>query len=323
MAMPTIYQLDLIKKYTIIALLLLLTIFLSGNIISYFFFKKVYVDKSAYELIDGFPVFTSEEDYIKFIETYPYDPGVKLTIYTLSQHDTIWKIRSRFNISIETIIAANPHLKGFDLKPGTRIIIPSEEGTLLPFDDYSDVKKMSRMFDNKYPVTGKYKPGLLRLISPDDIKLVFFKNAIPLIVNRDIEKLYKYKLAFLSPLNTGFFTSMFGDRINPFSHELGMEFHNGIDIATKTGNPIRAVREGMVFFTGWRDGYGNTVIIQHHDGYTSMYAHCFKIFVKKGDWVDKGDIISSVGSTGRSTGPHLHYTIMRHGKAINPLKFIW
>lgn len=323
MAMPTIYQLEQIKKYTAIVTLLLLTIFLSGNIINYFFFKKVTVDESSYELIKGFPLFTSEDDYINLIENYPYDPGVQLEIYTASQYDTIWKIRSRFNISIETIIAANPHLKDFDIKPGTRIVIPSEDGTLLAIDDYFDVNRMRRIFDNKYSVSGYYKPGIFRIISPDDVKIVFFKNAIPEVVNRDIEKLFQYKLAFLSPLNTGFFTSMFGDRINPFSHELGMEFHNGIDIATRTGTPIRAAREGMVFFTGWRDGYGNTVIIQHHDGYTSMYAHCFKIFVKRGDWVEKGDIISSVGSTGRSTGPHLHYTIIRHGKAINPLKFIW
>jgi LysM repeat protein len=260
MAMPTIYQLDLIKKYSAFFLLIIVSILITGNLISYFFLKKIHVDKSAYELIEGFPFFTSEEEYITFIETYPFDPGVKFTIYTASRHDTIWKIRSRFNTSIETIISANPHLKKFDLKPGTRIVIPSEEGTLLPFDDYFDVKKMTRMFNNEYPPAGDYKPGIFSLISPDDIKLVFFKNAIPLIVNQDIEKLYKYKLAFLSPLNTGFFTSMFGDRINPFSHELGMEFHNGLDIATRTGTPIRAAREGMVFFTGWRDGYGNTVI---------------------------------------------------------------
>lgn len=323
MAMPTLYQLNQTKKYFIATLALFIFIVLSGNLISYFFFKNVYVDKSSYEFIEGFPFFTSEDDYIQFIEKYPYNPGVEFKIYKVLQQDTIWKIRSKFGISIETLLAANPYLKNFDLKSGSRLVIPSEEGTLLAIDDYFDVNRMSNIFNDKHPVSGDYKPGLFRIISPDDLRLVFFKNAIPLVVNRDIENLYRYKLAFLSPLNTGFFTSMFGDRINPFSHEAGMEFHNGIDIATRTGTPIRAVREGMVFQAGWRDGYGNTIIIQHHDGYTSMYAHCLKIFVKRGDWVDKGDIISSVGSTGRSTGPHLHYTIIRHGQTINPLKFIW
>ncbi|MFA5517856.1 MAG: peptidoglycan DD-metalloendopeptidase family protein [Spirochaetota bacterium] len=321
--MPTLYQLNIIKRFSIAAIALLFLIVLSGNFISYFFFKNVSVDKSSYEIIDGFPFFTSEDDYIQFIEKYPYNPGVEFKIYTVLQHDTIWKIRSKFNISIETLISANPHLKDFNIKPGNRLVISAEEGTLFAFDDYFDVKRMKKIFNHKYPVSGKYKPGLFKLISPDDLRLVFFKDAIPLVVNPDIENLYKYKLAFTSPLNTGFFTSMFGDRINPFSHEAGMQFHNGIDIATRTGTPIRAAREGMVFHAEWREGYGNTVFIQHHDGYTSMYAHCFKIFVKRGDWVKKGDIIASVGSTGRSTGPHLHYTIMRHGQAINPLKFVW
>lgn len=323
MSMPTLYQLKQIRKYFIITVALLFLIVLSGNFISYFFFKNVFVDKSSYEIIDGFPFFSSEEDYIQFIEKYPYNPGVDFKIYTAMQNDTIWKIRSKFGISIETLISANPHLKNFNIKPGNRFVIPAEEGTLFTFDDYSDVKRMKKLFNHKHPVSGKYKPGLFRIISPDDMRLAFFKNAIPLVVNRDIEDLYRYKLAFLSPLNTGFFTSMFGDRINPFSHEAGMQFHNGIDIATRTGTPIRSAREGMVFHAGWREGYGYTVLIQHHDGYTSMYAHCLKVFVKRGDWVNKGDVISSVGSTGRSTGPHLHYTILRHGQAINPLKFIW
>lgn len=323
MAMPTLYQLNRIKTYTAIFFSAILTIIIAGNLISFFFFKKVSVDKNAYTLIQGFPFFTSQDDYIKFIETYPYDPGVEFTIYTALQHDTIWKIRSRFNVSIETIISANPHLTDMNINAGEKIVIPSIEGALVAIDDYFDVKRMKDLMNYDEEIAGDYKPRLFRLISPDDLRLVFFKDAIPQIVNNEIEKLYKYKLAFLSPLNTGFFTSMFGDRINPFSHGGETSFHNGIDIATRSGTPIRAAKEGMVFFSGWRDGYGNTVIVQHHDGYTSMYAHCLKIYVQKGDWVEKGDIISTVGSTGRSTGPHLHYTIMRHGTAINPLRFIW
>lgn len=323
MAMPTLYQLNQIKNYTAIFFASILIIIITGNLISFIFFKKITVDKNSYELIRGFPLFVSENDYINFLESYPYDPGVEFTIYTASQHDTIWKIRSRFNVSIETIISANPHLKEMNISAGDRIVIPSQDGALVAIDDYFDVRRMKKILNYDDDVAGDYKPRLFRLISPDDMRLVFFQDAIPEIVNSDIKSIYRYKLAFLSPLNVGFFTSMFGDRISPFSHGGETSFHNGIDIATRTGSPIRSVREGIVFFAGWRDGYGNTVIIQHHDGYTSMYAHCLKIFVKKGDWVEKGDIISTVGSTGRSTGPHLHYTIMRHGIAINPIRFIW
>lgn len=323
MAMPTLYQLNQVKTYAAIFFSAIIILILTGNLISYIFFKEISVDKNSYTVIKGFPVFTSQDDYIRFIETYPYNPGVELTIYTALQNDTIWKIRSRFNVSIETIISANPYLTDMNINAGDKIVIPAIDGALVAINDYFDVGRMKNLMNYDEEVAGDYKPRLFRLVSPDDVRLVFFKNAIPQIVNKEIEMLYRYKLAFLSPLNTGFFTSMFGDRVNPFSHGGGTEFHNGIDIATRSGTPIRAAKEGMVFFAGWRDGYGNTVVIQHHDGYTSMYAHCLKIHVQKGDWVEKGDIISTVGSTGRSTGPHLHYTIMRHGTAINPLRFIW
>ena len=115
---------------------------------------------------------------------------------------------------------------------------------------------------------------------------------------------------------------MFGERINPFYGE-GYEFHNGVDIATHHGTPIRSARDGMVFFTGWKEGFGYTVIIQHYDGYTTFYAHCSKIFAKQGQWVKQGDVIAAVGSTGRSTGNHLHYTVYRHGVTLNPIKYLW
>jgi murein DD-endopeptidase MepM/ murein hydrolase activator NlpD len=171
-------------------------------------------------------------------------------------------------------------------------------------------------------ILGDYRPKIFRIISPDDMRIVFFENEKPLVVNNDIQKLYAYKMTFIDPLDTGFYTSMYGDRVNPIYGD-GVEFHNGVDIATKTGTPIKSVRSGIVFSAGWRDGYGYTVVIQHDDGYTTFYAHCSKIFVKEGDWVNQGDRIASVGSTGRSTGSHLHYSVIRHGKLLNPLKYLW
>jgi murein DD-endopeptidase MepM/ murein hydrolase activator NlpD len=316
------YQLDMYKRYAIGAFIFALLVIFSGNIISYLFLKKVYVNQNSYIFKDGFPLFISEKDYIDFIHKYPYNPGVQLQIYKVTGNESLWSIKKSYGISIDTLISANPHLNGLELKPGQTIVIPSKNGSLFIFDDYRDVSRMNKLIGNNNKISGDYKPNIFRLISPDDMRIVFFEKARPQVVNDSIEKIYRYKMAFLNPVDTGFFTSMFGERINPVYGE-GYEYHNGIDIATHHGTPIKSARDGMVFFTGWKDGFGNTAIIQHYDGYTTFYAHCSKIFVKQGQWVKQGDVIAAVGSTGRSTGNHLHYTVYRHGVTLNPIKYLW
>lgn len=322
MKMPTIYQLNQIRKVAVFTLISLFLVVLTGNIISFFFTKKIRINPESYIITDGFPIFTSETDYIDFIKNYPFNPGVELNIYKISPGETLWSLRRKFNITIDTLIAANPHLKGLDLGKINYVVIPARNGSLFTFDDYRDVSRMHTLMGKKNKILGEYRPKLFRLISPDDIRLVFFENEKPIVVNNDIKKIYAYKMTFIDPLDTGFYTSMYGDRVNPVFGE-NVEFHNGVDIATRTGTPIKVVRDGLVFFAGWKDGYGNTLIIQHDDGYTTFYAHCSKLFVKQGQWVKQGDQIALVGSTGRSTGSHLHYTVIRHGKLLNPFKYLW
>ncbi|MCL2155942.1 MAG: peptidoglycan DD-metalloendopeptidase family protein [Leptospirales bacterium] len=323
MTMPTIQQIKQYKYYAIAALISAIIAYLSINTISYFFTKKVYVNKSSYLIKNGFPIFTSEKDYIDFIKSYPYNLGVQLTIYKISPGETLWTLRKKFNINIETIIAANPHLKSFDLSEIDTLVIPARNGTLFTFDDYRDVGRMYKMMGKKNKILGDYKLHFFRIISPDDMRMVFFENEIPLVVNNDIQKIYAYKTVFLEPLDSsGYYTSMFGDRFSPYDQNM-TEFHNGVDIATRNGTSIKAARSGIVFYSGWRDGYGYTIVIQHEDGYSTFYAHCSKLFVNQGDWVNQGDRIALIGSTGRSTGPHLHYVIMRHGQLLNPFKYLW
>ncbi len=98
--------------------------------------------------------------------------------------------------------------------------------------------------------------------------------------------------------------------------------HKGIDISGHSGTPIVAPREGKVTFTGWKGGYGNTIIIEHPDNFKTLYAHLKAIKVKVGDTVKMGDVIGLMGSTGRSTGPHLHFEVHKDGVARNPLFFL-
>jgi murein DD-endopeptidase MepM/ murein hydrolase activator NlpD len=114
----------------------------------------------------------------------------------------------------------------------------------------------------------------------------------------------------------GRISSTFGHRTDPIhSHK---RMHRGLDIAAPTGTDIRPVRGGEVVFAGERGGFGNTVIIDHGDGWSSIYAHCDTIDVRSGQHVTSEQVIAAVGSTGRSTGPHLHLEIHRNGEAVDP-----
>ncbi len=116
------------------------------------------------------------------------------------------------------------------------------------------------------------------------------------------------------------FTSGFGNRRDPMTGRTRM--HSGIDFAGASGTPIRATADGVVTHAGWRGGYGNTVIIQHAFGVETLYAHLSRIDVSNGQRVSRGDRIGGMGTTGRSTGVHLHYEVHVGGTAVNPMTYI-
>lgn len=115
-------------------------------------------------------------------------------------------------------------------------------------------------------------------------------------------------------------TSGFGTRVHPV---LGYRrFHAGIDFGAPTGAAIRAADSGRVIFAGWYGGYGRAVIIDHGSGITTLYAHSSQLYVREGQAVQQGQPIAAVGSTGLSTGPHLHFEVRRNGSPVNPLSFL-
>jgi len=323
MTMPTNYQIKKIQIGLITIITVFSLIIVLGNVYNYVFTKKITVNENSYKLINGYPVFTSESAYMKFLSNYPYDIGAHYSIHNVNKGETLWSLKRRYGISLHTLLGANPHLKDLKLDSVKQVVIPSTNGAMIFFKNYSSL--LNILNKNKKTVNEKilsnYEKNLFKLFSPHDIKLVFVSDIKPVVVNNDISRLYAYMNYFSTPIDNGFFTSMFGERVNPFFESF--EFHNGIDIASRMRTNIKAAKGGIVFFSGWKGGFGKTVIIQHRDGYTSLYGHCSKLLVKTGEWIKKDQIIALVGSTGRSTGPHLHYTIFRHGKAINPIDFIW
>jgi len=117
----------------------------------------------------------------------------------------------------------------------------------------------------------------------------------------------------------GNITSGFGYRRSPF--DASREFHAGIDIAAPSGTAVHATAAGTVRMASWNGGYGNVIFLDHGFGFVTVYAHLSRISVRVGQTVDKGQVIGLVGSTGRSTGPHLHYEVRVGGATVNPMRF--
>ena len=118
----------------------------------------------------------------------------------------------------------------------------------------------------------------------------------------------------------GLLSDGFGGRSDPFTGERGN--HQAIDISSNNGNPVRAPADGIVVKAEWANGYGNVIYLSHGYGYSTRYGHLSAFNVRPGQRVKRGDVIGAVGSTGRSTGPHLHYEVLANDQPVNPLEYI-
>ncbi len=137
-------------------------------------------------------------------------------------------------------------------------------------------------------------------------------------VNHDLE--YFRSIPNQWPV-TGEITSYYGWRASPFGGQ-SRSFHNGIDIANNVGSDIVAAADGTVTQAGWMGAYGRTVTIDHGYGFKTMYGHNYRLLVQEGQQVKKGDVIAALGNSGRSTGPHLHFTIFKYDTPLDPMLFL-
>ena len=122
------------------------------------------------------------------------------------------------------------------------------------------------------------------------------------------------------PILNSYITSGFGGRADPFGG--GGQYHKGIDFKARVGDPVLAVADGVVEFSGVKGGYGNVIDVDHGNGYITRYAHNSRLLVKAGDLVRVGQQVAKAGSTGRSTGAHVHFEVWENGRVVNPRKFL-
>jgi len=126
---------------------------------------------------------------------------------------------------------------------------------------------------------------------------------------------------FRAPIDSGRITSYFGERKDPFNKR--KKFHSGVDILAKIDTPVRAAESGKVIFVGEKGGLGKAIVIDHGNGLRTVYGHLNRYLTAAGMNIVRGEIIAGAGSTGRSTAPHLHFTVMQNGKTIDPLLFTY
>lgn len=151
-----------------------------------------------------------------------------------------------------------------------------------------------------------------------DAKKANLENLLNVIENENYRRAYTPSVW---PTSGGYISSYFGGRRNPFDG-YSSDWHSGIDIANNYGAPVYATASGYVNFSGWYGGYGRYVEINHDFGFKTAYAHMSSLAVSSGSYVEKGDIIGYVGSSGNSTGPHLHFEVWRYGEEVDPLNYV-
>ena len=236
--------------------------------------------------------------------------------YTVRSGDTISGIAKKFGLgNISTLISVNDIGNVRQLAAGQKLKIPSIDGVV-----YS-----VKSGDSLNSIVSKYNISLEALVDVNELSSEILQKGQQLFipgVGLDKQTLQNAMGdMFKMPISAKFrWSSPYGSRIDPIA---GVKsFHTGVDMACPTGTPIYASMSGKVITAGINRVYGNYVIIDHGNGYQTLYAHMSKIIATKGQWVSQGTRIGLVGSTGYSTGPHLHFTVYKNGKLVNPMSVL-
>ena len=274
-----------------------------------------------------YSLFENDKAFLSFMENDAEFDEITFSVVTIKNGDNFWRIAKDFKVTIDTIIGTNPYIPNLLARVNQKIVVPSQKGTLTFVQDLEQIDQICKIYETdrdnviiqNLPLFYKYYYKSLTNREPI---AVFIKNRKPKSHNmtETMAKLYSIREMFQSPLG-GRLSSFFGTRRHPIFKN--RRFHNGIDIAVRTGTPVGAARGGRVISTGWMGGYGKTVVIQHDKGYKTLYGHLSRITVRSGTYVRKGRLVGRAGSTGYSTGPHLHFTLWKNGRLVNPLKILW
>ncbi len=271
----------------------------SVNNLLYPFFLRDMEESEDFLITDGNDSIVEYDGYFKRIE---------FQTHVIRSRDTLSKIARRYHSNIDTIISFNKIKGPKSLRMGAVLLIPTVKGILHTVKSRETLSKIALRY-KKYKVRVK--------------DIVFINEIVNNRITRG-ERLFipGAKLPKESPLRklqnvfarpvSGKLVSGVGGRYHPVYRRY--KFHSGLDIRARYGAPVKATRNGKVTFAGWRGGYGKLIIIDHGRGLSTYYGHLSRILVRRGMRINRKRLIGKVGSTGISTGPHLHFEVRKHGK---------
>lgn len=233
--------------------------------------------------------------------------------HTVAPGETISGIASRYGITMDTLVSFNQINDSRRVQVGTEFQIPSRSG----------LRHIVRSGESLGSIAGSYGVEVAAVLDANDLAtdtvVVGQELFIPEARMRNTELRLILGELFILP-TTGRLSSGFGYRPDPFTGR--RSFHNGVDWAAPRGTAIMASMAGRVVELGVHSIYGNYVVVQHPEGFQSLYAHLDRILVSRGQTVDQRQQIATMGSTGRSTGNHLHFSLFRNGQAVDPLRHV-
>ncbi|WP_024654001.1 peptidoglycan DD-metalloendopeptidase family protein [Borrelia persica] len=317
---------NFIFKFNVIVFILILMFYL--NIFSYYgsyvFLTKLSFPKDYF--IDTFLYYSDQDlsqinNYFFGIDTNNYDSTtlkkpfvLKVVEHKIKPGETLSHIAARYNITSETLISYNNIKDVRNIKPNITISVPNMKGILHTVEKNDSLSSIAK----------KYKIPKVDILDANNLdnEVLSLNQKLFVPGGRMAKDLLRNALGetFLFPTR-GIITSSYGYRPDPFTKTIS--FHNGIDIANVANTPIVATKEGIVVTVGFSSGgYGKYIVISHNNGFQTLYAHLGSFAVKVGQRVSRGQIIGRMGSTGYSTGNHLHFTLFKDGKTSNPMKYL-
>jgi murein DD-endopeptidase MepM/ murein hydrolase activator NlpD len=229
--------------------------------------------------------------------------------YTVQNGDMIGPLAEKFGLNEDTLISLNKIRNTRNIQVGQMLKIPNQDGILYTVrkgDTLAGIAETWKADTAAISTANELFSGSVREGTDLFIPGAMMDWVTRQEINGDL---------FLWPVS-GYITSAYGYRKSPFTGV--RQFHSGLDIGSATGTPVRAAMSGRVSYVGWDDAFGNYVVVSHHSGYRTLYGHMSVIRTKFGAYVGTGERIGDVGSTGLSTGPHLHFTVYKNGVTVNP-----
>jgi len=242
-------------------------------------------------------------------ETVPPKNVLSFVPYKVVEGDTVSEIAERYGLNQDSVISCNGIEKARHLQIGTILQIPNMDGLMHTIGPNDTLEKVAEHY--KAPLDRiRQVNSITSLKDAPGTKLFVPEAKLPTIELRRVwGELFRYP-------TRGWISSSYGYREDPIYGT--SRFHNGIDIANSTGTAVTAAMEGTIVDRGYNESAGNYVVMTHVGGYTTLYAHLDRVLVKVGKWVNEGEKIGEMGTTGYSTGPHLHFSIFRWGRSLNP-----